>query len=43
MLDSIDHMTLRLIENHIFDVKTSIFCHLLRKVIMDVIKLPENL
>ena len=37
MLDSIYHRTLKLLKNHIFDVKTSIFCHLLRKVIMDVI------
>ena len=27
MLDSIYHMTLKLLKNHIFDVKMSIFCH----------------
>ena len=37
MLDSIYHMTLKLIKNHIFGVKRSRFCHLLRNVIMDVI------
>ena len=29
MLDSIHHMTLNVLKNHIFGVKTSIFCHLL--------------
>ena len=43
MLDSIYHMTLKLIKNHIFDVKTSRFYHLLHQVIMDVIMFPENL
>ena len=43
MLDSIEHMTLNLIKNHIFGVKTTRFCHLLRNVIMDVITCPENL
>ena len=43
MLDSIYHMTLKLIKNRIFGVKTSRFCHLLRNVIMDVIMYPENL
>ena len=37
MLDSIYHMTLKLIKNLICDVNTSIICHLLRSVIMDVI------
>ena len=37
MLVSIYHMTLKLIKNHIFGVKTSRFCHLLSNVIMDVI------
>ena len=37
MLDSIYHRTLKLPKIHIFGVKTSIFCHLLRKVIMDFI------
>ena len=35
-LDSIYHMTLKLIKNHIFGVKIKIF-HLFRIVIMDVI------
>ena len=43
MLDSIYHMTFKLLENHIFGVKTSRMCHLLRNVIMDVITLPGNL
>ena len=42
MLDFIYHMTLKLIKNRIFGVKTSRFCHLLRNVIMDVIMYPEN-
>ena len=42
-LDSIYHMTLKLIKNRIFGVKISRFCHLLRNVIMDVIASPENL
>ena len=37
MLDSIYHMKLRLLKNCIFGVKTSIFCHHLCNVIMDVI------
>ena len=43
MLDSIYHMTLKLIKIRILGVKTSRFCHLLRNVIMDVITFPENL
>ena len=43
MLDSIYDMTIKLIKDHIFGVITSRFCHLLRKVIMDVITFPENL
>ena len=43
MLDSIYHMTLKLIKNHIFGVKTSRYCHLLRNVIMDIITFSENL
>ena len=43
MLDSIYHMTLKLIKNHIFGVKPSKFCHILLnviiRVIMDVITL----
>ena len=37
MLDSIYHMTLRFIKTHIFWREKSIFCHLSRNVIMDVI------
>ena len=39
MLDSFYHMALKLFKNHIFDVKTSIFCHLLHvsNVKMDVV------
>ena len=37
MLDSIYHMTLKILYNHIFGVKTLMFCHPLRNVIMDVI------
>ena len=36
MLDSIYHMTSKLLENRIFGVKMSKFSHLLRNVIMDV-------
>ena len=43
MLDFIYHMTLKLIKNLVFGVKTSRFCHLLRNVIMDVIMYPKNL
>ena len=39
MVDSIYHMTLKLLKNHIFDLKTSRFCHLLCSVIMVVIML----
>ena len=38
MLDSIYHMTLKLIKSHIFRVKTSRFCHLLRKFKLYVIR-----
>ena len=37
MLDSIYHITLKLIKNRIFGLKTSIICHLFRNAIMDVI------
>ena len=37
------HMTLKLLQNHIFGVKMSRFYHLLPQVIMDVITFPENL
>ena len=43
MLDSIHHITLKLFKNHIFSVKSSRFCHLLRNVIMDVITLGTYL
>ena len=39
MLDSIYHMTFKLLKNHIFGVKTSRLCHLLRNVIMNLIML----
>ena len=38
MSDSIYHMTLKLLINHIFGVKKSRLCHLIRNVIMDVFK-----
>ena len=37
MLDSIYHMKLKLIKNHILGVNTSRFCHLLHNIIIDVI------
>ena len=37
MLDFNYHMTLKLLKNRIFGVKTSRFCHLLCNVIMDII------
>ena len=43
MFDPIYHMTLKLLKNHIFGVKTLRICHLLSNVIMDVITFPENL
>ena len=43
MLDSIYHMTFKLLKNHIFGVKMSRMCHLLRNVIMVVITFPRNL
>ena len=43
MLDSIYHMPLKLLKNHILGVKTSRFCHLLRNLIMDGIMLHTNL
>ena len=39
MLDSIYHMTLKLLKKVIFGMETSIFCHLSYNVIMDVITL----
>ena len=38
MLDSFYHMALKFVKNCIFGVKTSIFYHCLRNVIMDVLK-----
>ena len=43
MLDSIYHMTLKLLKKHIFGVKMSRFCHILCNIIMDVISLRTNL
>ena len=43
MLDSIYHMTLKLLKITFFGVKTSRFCHLFRNVIMDFITLLQNL
>ena len=37
MLDSLYNMALKILNNHIFGMKTSRFFHLLRNVIMDVI------
>ena len=37
MLDSIYYMTLKLLQNCLVGVKTSIFCHLLHNVSIDVI------
>ena len=37
VFDSIYHITLNLLKNRYFGVKTSGFCQLLRKVIMDII------
>ena len=42
MLDFIYHMTLKLIKNRIFGVKTSRFCHLLRNAIIDVIMYQKS-
>ena len=43
MLDSIYQMTLKLIKNPIFGVKTSRFRHRLRSVISDIITFPKSL
>ena len=43
MLDSIYQMTLKILKNCIFGVKTSRLSLILRNVIMDVIMFPENL
>ena len=36
MLNSIYYMALKLLTNHIFGMKTSRFCHLIRRVVKDV-------
>ena len=36
MIDSIDRMTLKLLLNHIFGVKTSRFCHYVCNIVMDI-------
>ena len=43
MLDSIYHMTLRLLRNLISAIKTLKFCHHVCNVVMEVIPFPENL
>ena len=43
MLGSIYHMTLKILNNCFFGVKTSRVSLILRNVIMDVIKFPVNL
>ena len=43
MLDSIYHMTLKILKNCIFGAKTSRFFLILRNVIMDMLMFPENL
>ena len=42
-LDSIYHMTLRILQDLISDVKTLLFCHYVCNVVMDVITFPEDL
>ena len=39
MLESIHHMTLKLVENRIFGMEISKWCHILRNVIMNAITL----
>ena len=43
ILDSIYHMTLRLLLKFHFCRKTLYFCHYVRNVVMDVITFPKNL
>ena len=43
VIDSIYHMTLKILKNYIFAVKTSRFSLILRTFFMDVITFPENL
>ena len=42
MLESIDHMTLRLHLNLISAIKTLSFCHFVRNVVMDVIMFTDK-
>ena len=42
-LDSSYHIALKLLQNNIFGVKMSRFCHLLHNVLMDVIRTIGNL
>ena len=42
MLDSIYHITLRLLFNLISVVKKLYFCHYVRKVVMDIITFPTT-
>ena len=42
MLDSIYHMTLRIIMKSHFCRQTLQFCHYVRNVVMDIITFPEN-
>ena len=43
MLDYFCHMTIQLLQNLISGVKTSSICYLLRKIILDAIRVIENL
>ena len=43
MLDSIYHMTLRILRNLISGVETLQFCHYVRNLVMDFITFLENL
>ena len=43
MLDSIYHMTLKLLKNCTFGVKKQKCCHILRNVIMDVINISSDI
>ena len=43
MLDSIYHMTLRILRNLISGVEMLQFCHYVHNVVMDVITFPVNL
>ena len=43
MLDSIYHITFKILKSCIFSVKTSKFSHILSNVRLDVITFPENL